>query len=120
MFVLCISSAVNQPKELDLSCNWPFELSRSVPALCMKPGFQEAFTRVLGTLAGAHPRVLRCPLVPVLVRVGLHFLEEWEAFALVDKLLRRRAWLDQSSREMEASRATFKWLASTVSAPLSG
>lgn len=46
------------------------------------------------------------PLVPVLVHLMLHFVDEWEVFAALSHLLTRTAWLDHSKAECEASHST--------------
>ena len=40
----------------------------------------------------------------------LHFLEEWECYAVIHHMLRRRAWLDQSPQQIHASWTTFRAL----------
>ena len=46
------------------------------------------------------------PLVPVLGQLMLHFIDEWEVFALLSHLLERTAWLDHSRAQCDASRST--------------
>lgn len=46
------------------------------------------------------------PLVPVLAHLMLHFIDEWEVFALLSHLLARTAWLDCSKAQCAASHST--------------
>ena len=36
----------------------------------------------------------------------LHFLDEWEVFAVLSLLMKRKAWLNQGESEMTASQMT--------------
>jgi hypothetical protein len=46
------------------------------------------------------------PLVPVLGHLMLHFIDEWEAFALISHLLARTAWLNHTNAQLKASHLT--------------
>lgn len=46
------------------------------------------------------------PLIPVLVHLMLHFIDEWEVFALLSHLVVRTAWLDHSKAQAAASHCT--------------
>lgn len=92
---------------------WPYDAS-TIPTLCNKPAFKAGYDRVLQALALDHNHVTVSPIVPVLVLLALHFVDEWECFALVSKLLRKTGWLDRNSRESKASTATLKWICATV------
>lgn len=57
--------------------------------------------RERGSVAGQY-----APLIPVLGHLMLHFIDEWEVFALLSHLLTRTAWLDHSKDEADASHST--------------
>ncbi len=46
------------------------------------------------------------PLVPVLTQLMLHFIDEWEVFALLSHLSHHTAWLDCSRESSIASQST--------------
>lgn len=46
------------------------------------------------------------PLVPVLTHLMLHFIDEWEVFALLSHLLVRTGWLDHNWDQSSASQST--------------
>ena len=49
---------------------------------------------------------MHAPLLPVLVHLMLHFIDEWQVFALLSHLLVRTAWLDRNKAECHASHLT--------------
>lgn len=93
-------------EQLETMFGCPFNL-QALPTFCVKPAFPAACDRVLTGLVYSHRCLSTCPLLPILTRIFLHFMEEWETYAVLEKLLGRRAWLDQSPREVRASHATF-------------
>ncbi|KAL5491003.1 hypothetical protein EMCRGX_G016216 [Ephydatia muelleri] len=100
------------PEQVKDTFGWPYDTS-TIPSLCNKPGFKAGYDRVLQALALDHHHVTVSPIVPVLVQLALHFVDEWECFALVSKLLRKTGWLDRNHRESRASTATLKWICAT-------
>ena len=88
----------------DLTCFPSFHLrwnsftpghGRVMDAICRK------FFRGCSNAADAY-----APLVPVLGSLMLHFIDEWEVFALIGHLMVRTAWLDHTRAQSEASRFT--------------
>ena len=104
-----LSLSLDQPpSQLDMMYGWPYDLD-ALPSFYLRPTVaQPAFARVLTAVTYTHADTVVCPLLPALTRLLLHFVEEWECYAMLDKLLCRRAWLDQSPSELAASRATFR------------
>ena len=49
---------------------------------------------------------VHAPLVPVLTQLMLHFIDEWEVFALLSHLLNHTGWLDYSRDMLAASHST--------------
>lgn len=109
---------LDQSEQVAAMFGWPFGQD-CLPSFHFKPACHAAYQRVLTALSCAHPHLSSCPLLPALVHVMLHFMEEYECFAAVHHLLQRRAWLDQDLREMQASIATLRALcySHTVSQP---
>jgi hypothetical protein len=98
-----------QPRQVCAMYDWPFELS-ALPSFHLKPQYDSAYFRVLCAFSYSMPNVTCCPLLPVLTKIFLHFLEEWECYAVLHHMLRKRAWLDQSLQQLHASRVTFRAL----------
>lgn len=103
------SSVTGTPEQVEMMYGWPFDL-QCLPLHYMKPAYSAAFSRVLTAVAYTHRHVSACPLLPVLVHVTLHFLEEWECYAALNNLLKRHSWLDHDHREILASHATLRAL----------
>ena len=91
---------------------WPFSRN-CLPSYHLKPANDPAYQRVLTALSYANPHISFCPLLPPLLHVMLHFLEEYECFAALHHLLQRKAWLDQDVRQVQASLATLRALGYT-------
>ena len=53
-----------------------------------------------------HVDRLHAPLIPVLVHLMLHFIDEWEVFAVLSHVLARTAWLDHNRAQVAASHST--------------
>lgn len=71
--------------------------------------FSPAFRRVLCAVHYSCKQrngLTPSPLLVILSHMMLHFLDEWEVFAVLSHLLRRRAWLNQGDSEMMASQMT--------------
>lgn len=49
---------------------------------------------------------VHAPLLPVLTHLMLHFIDEWEVFAVLSHLMARTAWLDQTRHHAASSRLT--------------
>ena len=47
---------------------------------------------------------VHAPLLPILAHLMLHFIDEWEVFAVLSHLMARVAWLDQCRLHTTASR----------------
>ena len=89
----------------------PFDLE-SLPLFHMKRSFSPAIERVLSAIYySRHGSIDLCPLVPILAKVMLHFIDEWEVFALLSNLMSRTAWLDQGHSQLSASVSTLISLA---------
>ncbi len=77
----------------------------------MKPSFSPAIERVLSALFFSRQGTIDvCPLVPVLAKIMLHFIDEWEVFAMLTHLMSRTAWLDQGQSQLSASLSTLQHL----------
>ena len=73
------------------------------------PGLQRvlmALHRRLFHYRGSLDEEIYAPLLPVLGHLMLHFIDEWEVFALLSHLLARTAWLDHSKAHYTASHTT--------------
>lgn len=73
------------------------------------PGLERVIQAVHRTLLHKNKgteATIHAPLVPVLCQLMLHFIDEWEVFALLSHLINRTAWLDYSMESCEASQAT--------------
>ena len=75
------------------------------------PGLNRVLMAVYRKLQ--HMNSVQAPLVPVLAHLMLHFIDEWEVFALLSHLLVRTAWLDYSTTHYAASHSTLVRLLST-------
>jgi len=78
--------------------------------------FRSAVDRVLMALGkrllqDTSPGDCHAPLLPILTQVMLHFLEEWQVFALLHHLMIRTAWLDCNHTHKAASHLTLVALA---------
>lgn len=76
------------------------------------PGHQRVMTAILRKFFRSREGAagVFAPLVPVLGHLMLHFIDEWEVFALISHLLARTAWLDHTKAQSDASRLTLKSL----------
>lgn len=99
-----------QPEQVASMFGWPFSRN-CLPSYHLKPASDPAYQRVLTALSYANPHISSCPLLPPLLHVMLHFIEEYECFAALHHLLQRKAWLDQDARQVQASIATLRALA---------
>ncbi len=91
----------------------PFDL-KLLPLYHMKPSFTPAIERVLSALHySRHGSIHLCPLVPVLATIMLHFIDEWEVFAMLTHLMSRTSWLDQGQSQLSASVSTLQHLLHT-------
>ena len=78
------------------------------------PGLNRVLMAVYRKLLHSqHVNSVQAPLVPVLAHLMLHFIDEWEVFALLSHLLVRTAWLDYSSTHYAASHSTLVQLLSS-------
>ena len=90
--------------DTELSCFPTFNLRLNSFA----PGLERVLSALHRTLLQRHEgtRNIHAPLVPVLTQLMLHFIDEWEVFALLAHLLNHIGWLDYSRDSLEASQST--------------
>ena len=66
-----------------------------------------------GSVQASSAEDVHAPLIAVLAQIMLHFLEEWQVFALLHHLMTRSAWLDLSHTHSSASHLTLVTLIHT-------
>ena len=64
--------------------------------------------------------IIYAPLIPVMGQLMLHFIDEWEVFAVISHLLARTAWLDHCKAQFDASHSTLISLIHSHSVKLTG
>ncbi len=69
------------------------------------PGLERVLNAIFRKFSHKESEV-HSPLVPLLAHLMLHFIDEWEVFALLSHLLSRTAWLDQTPLQITASKHT--------------
>lgn len=70
------------------------------------PGLERVLCALQRKLLGEGEVDVHAPLIPVLASLMLHFIDEWEVFALLSHLLARVAWLDKNAVHTAASQQT--------------
>ena len=92
----------------DLACFPSFHLRLS----CFNPGMERVLRAIYYKFIQERQSnnmdvEVHAPLTPILVYLMLHFIDEWEVFALLSHLFIRTGWLDQNKSECDASHFTF-------------
>lgn len=82
----------------------PFDLDYIAPFYVI-PAFNTALDRVLSALKCSleEKQFDAAPLLPILVTLMLHFLEEWEVFAGLSHLVQRYGWIDHTHSQLATS-----------------
>ena len=88
----------------------PSQIPDGVPSFSQSPSFGTAYQRLMGCVMDCFSSVPNNSLLPVLVHVLLHFLEEWECYVFIKKMIQRQGWLDRTVVEQTASVMTLKKL----------
>lgn len=91
----------------------PFDIEH-VSVYHLRPHYSPAIERVLSAIYySRHGSIDLCPLIPILARIMLHFIDEWEVFAVLTHLMSRTAWVDQGQAQLSASISTLHNLIQT-------
>ena len=91
----------------------PFDLE-NIPLYHMRPQFDPAFERVMSAIYLSRQGTINvCPLVPIIARIMLHIIDEWEVFAVLSHVMSRTAWMDQGQVQLSASISTLHTLIQT-------
>ena len=88
----------------------PSQIPDGVPSFSQRPNFGSAYQRLMGYVMDCFSSVPNNSLLPVLVHVLLHLLEEWECYVVIKKITQCQGWLDRTVVEQTASVMTLKKL----------
>ncbi|XP_019862056.1 PREDICTED: TBC1 domain family member 24-like isoform X1 [Amphimedon queenslandica] len=108
--VILYSRAIGQPDDSKTRLSPPppvLKVPIDLPIFSLGPNFGTSYNRL------SHFLSTDVSIVPILSHFLLHFLEEWESYIGVHKLLQRQAWIDRNRTEEKASRLTLIKLINT-------
>lgn len=105
--VICTDDEVEDDQRLLFGL--PFGLECLSSFHTRQKSFSPAFRRVLRAVyCSCKQGYGHTPssLVVILSHLMLHFLDEWEVFAVLSHLMRKKAWLNRGESEVRASQLT--------------